>query len=82
MTIYDRLGLIDHFFILLNISLQEVLRANVDWDESVPENLLDKWRDWLSLLSELEKLRVPRCYQHLVSPVETNGIEMHVFLCQ
>ncbi|XP_062711167.1 uncharacterized protein LOC109417082 [Aedes albopictus] len=80
MTIYDPLGLIDHFLVLLKILLQEVWRANVDWDEQIPDNLFEKWRDWLRLLPELEKLRIPRCYRQVVSSLEAASIEMHVFV--
>ncbi|XP_065076520.1 uncharacterized protein LOC135700058 [Ochlerotatus camptorhynchus] len=80
MTIYDPLGLIDHFLILLKILLQEVWRANVQWDESIPENLFERWRDWVRLLPELEQLRIPRCYRQIVTSTEAATIEMHVFV--
>ncbi|XP_062715193.1 uncharacterized protein LOC134291452 [Aedes albopictus] len=54
MTIYDPLSLIDHFLVLLKILLQEVWRANVDWNERIPENLFEKWCDWLQLLPQIE----------------------------
>ncbi|XP_062705505.1 uncharacterized protein LOC115255509 [Aedes albopictus] len=80
MTIYDPLGLIDHFLVLLKILLQEVWRASVDWDERIPDNLFEKWRDWLQLLPEVEKLRIPRCYRQVVSSLDAAFIEVHVFV--
>ncbi|XP_055632412.1 uncharacterized protein LOC129772908 [Toxorhynchites rutilus septentrionalis] len=78
MTIYDPLGLIDHFLIMLKILLQEVWRANVQWDETVSESLFEKWREWLCLLPKLEQLRIPRCY-HQITPTDAVA-DLHVFV--
>ncbi|XP_058828272.1 uncharacterized protein LOC131688137 [Topomyia yanbarensis] len=80
MTIYDPLGLIDHFLILLKILLQEVWRANVEWDVAIPTNLYERWRDWLRLLPELEKLRIPRCYRQFTKATEADAIQLHIFV--
>ncbi|XP_062542531.1 uncharacterized protein LOC134210506 [Armigeres subalbatus] len=80
MTIYDPVGLIDHYLVLLKILLQEVWRTGIDWDEPIPENLFERWRTWIRLLPELEKLRIPRCYRQVVLSIEEAAVDMHVFV--
>ncbi|XP_062553818.1 uncharacterized protein LOC134219136 [Armigeres subalbatus] len=80
MTIYDPVGLIDHYLVLLKILLQEVWRTGVEWDEPIPEILFERWRTWLRLLPELEKLRIPRCYRQVILAMEEAVIDMHVFV--
>ncbi|XP_055638129.1 uncharacterized protein LOC129776484 [Toxorhynchites rutilus septentrionalis] len=80
MTIYDPLGLIEHFMVLLKILLQEVWRADVGWDESIPQAQFENWQVWLKLLPELEKLQISRCYQRNTTVDEETIVEMHTFV--
>ena len=40
---------------------QEATRIKLDWDDPVPSYLGEHWLNWLSSLSEVEKLRFSRC---------------------
>ncbi|XP_055523268.1 uncharacterized protein LOC129717408 [Wyeomyia smithii] len=80
MSIYDPVGLIDHFLIMLKILLQEVWRAGVQWDGKIPANLFDRWRNWLRLLPTLEQLRIPRRYQQVLPLRKADAIDLHVFV--
>ncbi|XP_062538081.1 uncharacterized protein LOC134206395 [Armigeres subalbatus] len=80
MTIYDPVGLIDHYLVLLKILLQEVWRTGNDWDDPIPENLFERWRTWIRLLLELEKLRISICYRQVVLLIEEAAVDMHVFV--
>ena len=40
---------------------QEATRIKLDWDDPVPSYLAEHWLNWLSSLSEVEKLRFSRC---------------------
>jgi hypothetical protein len=31
----------------------------LDWDDPIPPSQLSKWKDWLSKLPELEKIKIP-----------------------
>ncbi|XP_053692167.1 uncharacterized protein LOC128740630 [Sabethes cyaneus] len=80
MTIYDPLGLIDHFLILLKILLQDEWRAGVQWNECIPENLFERWQSWLRLLPELEQLRIPRRYQQILALTKPGSVSLHAFM--
>ncbi|XP_055542905.1 uncharacterized protein LOC129728484 [Wyeomyia smithii] len=92
MTIFDPLGLIAHFLMYLKVLLQEVWRANVQWDEEIPNPLFEKWRTWLLVLPKVESVRIPRCLRtstilsdcevqlHLFVDASENGIAAASFL--
>lgn len=62
MSIFDPLGLIAHFLIYLKMLLQEIWRAGLQWDEPISEDLFVKWKTWLRILPDVEKIKIPRCY--------------------
>ena len=40
---------------------QELTKLRLGWDDSIPDNLLQKWQKWLAELYSLETVKVPRC---------------------
>ena len=43
-ALYDPMGLISAFTIRYKISLKEIVSHNLDWDQTLPDPLMDKWR--------------------------------------
>lgn len=78
MTIFDPLGLIAHFLIYLKVLLQEIWRAGIQWDDEINDNLLEKWKTWLRILPEVEKVRIPRCYRSSVPT--SSDVQLHTFV--
>ncbi|XP_059223223.1 uncharacterized protein LOC131997003 [Stomoxys calcitrans] len=79
MTIYDPLGLIGHFLMYLKIVLQEVWRSGVGWDEEIHPPQMTKWTNWLSHLSEIEDIKIPRCYLQTFKSYHNLDVELHTF---
>lgn len=80
MTIFDPLELVAHFLIFLKILLQEVWRANVQWDDEVKGDLYRKWQQWTKILPQVETVRVPRCYSGTHSLNNCTDIQLHTFV--
>ncbi|XP_058467437.1 uncharacterized protein LOC131439240 [Malaya genurostris] len=80
MTIFDPLGLIANFLMFLKILLQEVWRSGVQWDDPIDELSYEKWKLWLKVLPEVEKVSVPRCYRVLTSLSARMEIQLHTFV--
>lgn len=80
MSIYDPLGLIACFLMLLKIVLQDVWRSGVDWKDEICDAEYSRWQQWLDFLPQLESLQIPRCYQ--VSWANSDGtiIQLHTFV--
>ncbi|XP_037040280.1 uncharacterized protein LOC119077203 [Bradysia coprophila] len=80
MSIFDPLGLLANFLIYPKLLLQETWRSNIEWDEQIPESLQTKWVKWISVLPEVENLRIPRLYSPKLSPGTASSIQLHVFV--
>ncbi|XP_075156642.1 uncharacterized protein LOC142229926 [Haematobia irritans] len=86
MSVYDSLGLIGNFLMYLKtivvkgiITLQEIWRSGVGWDESVLQPQVEKWKKWFIHLPKLQELKIPRCYIKHIHNYETAVVDLHVF---
>lgn len=58
--LYDPLGFIAPVIIQGKIILRKVVSDTSDWDEALPDYLLEEWEKWKNDLPDLEKLQIPR----------------------
>ncbi|XP_055527972.1 uncharacterized protein LOC129720515 [Wyeomyia smithii] len=79
MSFFDPLGYLSPFTIHGRIIVQHLWRSGCDWDETINDECWDMWKRWISVLPEVENIRIPRCYlgDALSSAVES--IEIHIF---
>lgn len=75
MSIFDPLGLLQHFLIKLKILLQNVWRSHVKWDDQITNE--DHQKAWFKLLPQVETVQVPRLYSPDLS---TSTVDLHVFV--
>ena len=59
---YDILGWFAPAIIKVKILLQKVWEARIDWDDDVPQPIVDDWLLWRTQLSSLSQIHIPRCY--------------------
>ncbi|XP_062715437.1 uncharacterized protein LOC134291545 [Aedes albopictus] len=80
MTIFDPLGLIAHVLAYLKVLLQDIWRSGVTWDEQIEDEAFEKWQKWLTVLPQVENLRIPRCFwpEHLVN--DADEVQLHTFV--
>ena len=75
-AVFDPLCLFSPFVVRSKMLFQDTWAAGVDWDDPLTEELEYKWREWLSELTDLSRLSVPRC----LHPYEGKPKqEIHVF---
>ena len=60
-SLYDPLGMGAPFVLQGRQILQEMTRRNLHWDEPAPEDLADKWNDWLEGINLLSSVSIRRC---------------------
>lgn len=81
MTIFDPLGLISNFLIHLKMILQDVWRAQLNWDEPLSNlEIIDAWKSWLAILPKVEEIKIPRVYSLKMTPNPPKSIEYHIFV--
>ncbi|XP_064542093.1 uncharacterized protein LOC135431090 [Drosophila montana] len=74
-SLFDPLGLLAPIIIVSKIIIQELWLLKLAWDESVPQSLLQAWRNCVTSLKELSSISVPRfCLQ-----AELTDIQLHAF---
>lgn len=58
--VYDPLGLIGPVMIIAKIIMQQLWTLNLDWDESLPQELHSNWKAYQLSWRQLEDLKIPR----------------------
>ncbi len=62
-SLYDPLGFLAPFVLVGKLTLQQMCKNNVGWDDPVPEDLSDQWLKWKTDLEKLDMVRIDRCYK-------------------
>ncbi|XP_043241080.1 uncharacterized protein LOC122391342 [Amphibalanus amphitrite] len=76
-SIYDPIGLLSPFTLLAKLLLQDLWSVQRDWDEQLDADEYRRWTAWLTELSRVSAVTVPRWYGRLEErPRQT---QLHVF---
>ena len=59
-SIYDPLGFLAPVVIEGKLLMRQVISSTNDWDEPLPTMYLEVWNRWISSLSDLHDLKIPR----------------------
>jgi Pao retrotransposon peptidase len=70
-------GLISPLIVVPKILLQKIWQLGVHWNESLPIEIENQWRDWAKSLIRLSEIKIPRHY-YLGQP-EVTKVELHFF---
>ncbi|XP_063994272.1 uncharacterized protein LOC135171574 [Diachasmimorpha longicaudata] len=74
--LFDPLGFLAPVVVRGKMIIQDLWRLKINWDESLPQEYVRKWRNFRENINELEKISVPRW---LRISSNTSGIEIHGF---
>ena len=78
-SLYDPLGLVAHFRIGLAMLSQELAKYSADWDQPLSGSYLERWQLWLTELSNVTEVTIPRCIAE--TPIkDAKEVELHVFV--
>ena len=75
--IFDPLGLLSPFTIKWKVMFQLLCNENVEWDEELSDQHLEKWNLLISDLQSLNNVCVPRCYFEMYNKVLS--VQLHCF---
>lgn len=76
MAIYDPFGLLSNFTIFGKLLLQEIWRHGCQWDERVPDDVHNRWCQWVAKFETCRAVRVPRWYG---DGVARRPLHLHIF---
>lgn len=61
-SVYDPLGFMEPFVLIVKQVLQQMCRERIGWDDDLPEHLRPQWESWIRDLPKLSEMEVKRCY--------------------
>ena len=59
---FDTLGVFSPFFVKARLVLQRLAIEKYDWDDDVPESIVEEWKAWFQLLGFLLDTSLARYY--------------------
>ncbi|XP_043462861.1 uncharacterized protein LOC122498926 [Leptopilina heterotoma] len=77
MSMFDPLGLLIPYTIRNKISLQEIWRSGITWDENLKTRDFILWKEWISDLGKIKSYQIPRAY--CGSAIVPDDLELHIF---
>ncbi|XP_075157654.1 uncharacterized protein LOC142230919 [Haematobia irritans] len=76
MSVFDPFGFVADYMISVKILMQQAWQCGVEWDDSLPEEINEKWKKWLQNLDKVAQYAIPRYYFSIDPAVK---IELHMF---
>ncbi|XP_064485951.1 uncharacterized protein LOC135398480 [Ornithodoros turicata] len=76
---YDPLGYVAPYVITAKILLQRIWLAKLQWDDQLPEALMNTWHRWCQEVTMLSDFRVPRRLSGASAPLQESTQSLHVF---
>jgi hypothetical protein len=61
-SLYDPLGLLSPVTLTGRQILQDICQTGSDWDDPLPQGLVDRYQHWKESLQKLKEIKVPRCF--------------------
>ncbi|XP_055584852.1 uncharacterized protein LOC129737719 [Uranotaenia lowii] len=79
MGFFDPLGLLSPFTVLGKMLIQDLWRTGCEWDEQIDDDSYAKWKKWISMMSQVENVRIDRCYLGSLHSKDIESLQLHVF---
>ena len=74
-SIFDPLGFVVPSVLEPKFIIQELWRRRIDWDETLPSDLLIRWKQWRATMASISELSISRWYGANQSSYQ----ELHIF---
>ena len=62
-TLFDPLGLISPLAVPAKILFQDLCLTKLEWDETIPEDQISRWEEWIQSIRQVKAITTPRSMQ-------------------
>ncbi|XP_064470243.1 uncharacterized protein LOC135384996 [Ornithodoros turicata] len=76
--LYDPMGFLSPFLVKAKIWFQRTWELKLNWDDTLPNGIKQKWHEWCEGLPLLQTIQVPRFYEHGVDGNVVSRM-LHIF---
>lgn len=76
---YDPAGWIQPAVVKLKMIFQDAWKSGLHWDEELPVDLVERWRNAISDLLKCSEIRIPRCYCRNDDSNPIERVDLHGF---
>lgn len=80
MSVFDPSGFLAAFLVNIKILLQEIWRSPISWDDAMTDEQNERWLQWISVLPDVNRIRIPRCYTSNLKPEDMKTTQLHIFV--
>ncbi|XP_062541544.1 uncharacterized protein LOC134209563 [Armigeres subalbatus] len=80
MSLFDPLGLLALFIIHGKVLIQELWRAQTEWDEAVSDDVFEQWNRWIGMIEFIATVKIPRCYFSQATIQTYKNAQLHAFV--
>ena len=77
-SIYDPLGFLSPFTLKTKKIIQDLTHQKIGWDEPLPDDILQRWTDWVDELPCISDIKIPRAFKTQTSD-DILEYELHHF---
>ncbi|XP_062712992.1 uncharacterized protein LOC134290046 [Aedes albopictus] len=79
MSLFDPLGLLAPFTTYGRTLIQSLWRTGCEWDDLIDDESFGKWKLWISYLSTIGSVKIPRFHFVGAEVLEHESLQLHVF---
>lgn len=76
-SVFDSLDIAVPYVIKAKLIIQELWRRHTEWDDELPNDILQKWQSWKEGLKASRTIAIPRWYGFRRD--ECQNVQLHVF---
>lgn len=80
MSVFDPLGFLAAFLVNIKILLQETWRSPISWDEVITDEQNERWQQWITVLPNVNRVKIPLCYTSNLKPIDIKTTQLHIFV--
>ena len=78
-SVYDLLGVVSPTITILKMLFQKICMMKINWDDVLPETIIDEWQNILENVSVMNSLKLERHYLKMFDLKDLKIIELHGF---